>query len=180
MWTSIGSGRALNAKEFNINKYLHQFQMPILPWCKVENSMRAGAHPFSEITSISKRNTTCDNPGLLLHLCSHETCTRYHDLIGWSNLSTNQLHFIRNQKANILNMFPLLPSSRKNIPLVNKKPSIQASSIHGNKAYLSRSANHNISTFLQQPQISACFSRQRHNILPALQSSKFGFPLCYP
>ena len=97
-----------------------------LPGREVEDGMRWCAHPLAQIAGIRKRNTAGDDTSLELRLRRNIPGTRDDDLICWSNLATDKLYLICDQKADCLDVLALAPSPRKNIPLRESLGSTQA------------------------------------------------------
>lgn len=119
--------------------------------------MRGSADPFTQIPGICKRDGTNHNTSTVVRLLRDVASTRYHNLVGRPDLRANELNLVTNKEAKILHILPLLPPPRNNVPL-------------------RRSADDNVS-LLEQTKISACFSREAHDLFAALDSPKLRLPL---
>lgn len=140
--------------------------------------MRWCAHPLAQIPSVRERHSARNNTGLHLRLCRDIPCTRDDDLVRWTDLATNKLHFICDEKADCLHVLPLPPSPRQDIPLETRYQ-YQYSAEKMVMTYLGRCANNQVA-LLEQPKVCTRLARQAHDLLSTLQVAKLLAPFLDP
>ena len=128
-----------------------------LLWWEVENVMRRGANPFSEIPGIRERDRAHHDTSVVVRLLRDVASTGYHNLVGRPNLRTDELNLVADEETNVLHILPLLPPPRDDVPLRG-------------------SADDDIS-LLEQTKVGACLSRQAHDLLASLDPPKPRLPL---
>jgi hypothetical protein len=69
-----------------------RYYLTYLPWGEIKNGMRRRSHPLSEITGISKGNTTSHYAGFDFGLSARDD-----HLVRWADFATDELHFISNE-----------------------------------------------------------------------------------
>ncbi len=79
--------------------------------------MFGGAHPLSKIFSIGQGYATCNNARFVSGLSFYIPSPRCDYLVRWPDFAANHLNFICNQESKVLNVLPLPPPSRDDIPL---------------------------------------------------------------
>jgi len=122
------------------------------------------------------RDTPQDDACFHLHLHRDIPHSQDDDLVHWPNLTANLLNFIRNKQPDVLHIFPLLPSSRKNVPL--EKPLEKFPRWQESLAYLNGSANDDITLF-KKAEICAHLTSEGYDLLTSLKLSKLLPPFCH-
>jgi hypothetical protein len=96
-----------------------------LPGCEIEYRVFGGPHPLPKILNIGQGYTTCNDTCLISCLPFYIPRTRYDYFVRRPDFAANHLDFICDQEPKILNILPLPPPSRDNIPLETTHVSTQ-------------------------------------------------------
>lgn len=93
------------------------WQPSYVPRGEIEYGMGGRANPFAKVTSIGKGHAARNNPRLYLRLSRNVASAREDHFVRGSGLPAHLLNLVGDEKPKRLDVFPLPPSSRDDIPL---------------------------------------------------------------